>query len=165
MNSSRYKKYPLNSNERGQHHRTAAQKAEDMERHLKSLQKIAEEEDRLNISIEVDLHKLKTQWLYQIRHRSKAKQIPFNLTLDDLELPAECPILGIPLKFNKNGAFDDSYSIDRIDNTKGYTKGNVQVISLLANLLKSKGTLDQLIKMGDWARRRKSLLSEEPEGT
>ena len=41
----------------------------------------------------------------------------------------------------------------------------MQVISLLANLLKSKGTLDQLIKMGDWARRQKSLLSEEPEGT
>ena len=165
MNSNRYKRYPLNTSERGQHHRTAAQKAEDMKRHLESLQKIAEEEERLNIAAEVDLHKLKTQWLYQIKHRSKAKQIPFNLTLDDLELPTECPILGISLKFNKNGAFDDSYSIDRIDNTKGYTKGNVQIISLLANLLKSKGTLDQLIKVGEWARKQKNFLSEEPEGT
>ena len=136
-----------------------------MERHLRSLQKIAEEEDRLNIAAEVDLHKVKTQWLYQIRHRAKVKQVPFNLTLEDLDLPDECPILGIPMKFNKNGAFDDSYSIYRIDNTKGYTKGNVQVISLLANSLKSKGTLDQLIKLGDWARTQKSPPSGEPEGT
>jgi hypothetical protein len=67
-------------------------------------------------------------------------------------------MLGIPLKFNKNGANDDSYSLDRIDNTKGYTKDNVQIISLLANLLKSKGTLDQLIKMGEWAAKQKALV-------
>jgi hypothetical protein len=146
------------SNVRGQHHRTAAQKAEDMERHLQSLKKVAEEESRLGIGEEVDIHKLKVQWLHQIKHRAKSRQLEFDLTIDDLELPSVCPMLGIPLKFNKNGANDDSYSLDRIDNTKGYTKDNVQIISLLANLLKSKGTLDQLIKMGEWAAKQKALV-------
>lgn len=165
MNSNRYKKYPLNTNERGQHRRTAAQKAEDMERHLKSLQRIAEEEGRLNISEEVDLYSKKTQWIYQIKHRSRAKNIPFNLTVDDLELPEHCPILGVPLKFNKNGADDNSYSIDRIDNSKGYVKGNIQIISLKANVLKSNGTIDQLIKMGEWAKAYKEQQAKKSEDT
>ncbi len=148
------------TNEKGQHRRTAAQKAEDMERHVQSLKKIAEEEARLDIAEEVDIYKLKVQWLYQIRHRAKSKGLAFNLTIDDLELPEKCPILGMPMKFNKNGADDNSYSLDRIDNTKGYTKGNVQTISLLANLLKSKGTLDQLIKIGEWAAKQKDLNSK-----
>ncbi len=35
-------------------------------------------------------------------------------------------------------------SIDRVDSNKGYTYDNVRVISDYANLLKNKGTLEQL---------------------
>lgn len=148
------------SNVKGQHARTATQRVEDMERHLESLRKLAEEEANLNIGSDVDLHKLKSQWLWQIRNRAKQKNVPCNLTIDDLVLPEACPILGMDLRFNKGGHYDNSYSLDRIDNTLGYTKDNVQVISLKANILKNKGTLEDLIKLGEWAAKRKALLQE-----
>jgi len=144
------------TNEKGQHARTAAQKADDMERHANSLRKIALEENRMGIAGEVGLHDLKTKWLYRIRHRAKKLQVPCDLTIDDLELPEKCPILGIPMQFNTVSPDENSYSLDRIDNTKGYTKSNVQIISHLANMLKSKATLEQLEKLGEWATKQRT---------
>jgi hypothetical protein len=39
---------------------------------------------------------------------------------------------------------DRSPSLDRVDNSKGYTKDNVWVISQLANKMKNNASLDQL---------------------
>jgi hypothetical protein len=156
----------LTTQVRGQHHRTAQQKAEDMERHLNSLRRIADEENRPEIFGEVNLLKIKTRWLYHLRYRAKQKKLPFNLALDDLTLPERCPILGIPLQFNTVGSDANSFSVDRIDNTKGYTKDNIQVVSFRANFLKGNATLDELSKMGKWADLQKqalNALSNNPE--
>lgn len=53
--------------------------------------------------------------------------------------------MGIPLKkeFGR-GKTDDTPSIDRIDCTKGYIKGNVRIVSWWANRLKSNLTLEQI---------------------
>lgn len=61
--------------------------------------------------------------------RSKNKGIPFNLDFEDIQIPTHCPILGIPLFRNIGGnkPTGNSPSLDRIDPTKGYTKGNVQI--------------------------------------
>jgi hypothetical protein len=145
----------VTNNSKGAHTRTAKQKAEDMERHLNSLRRIAEEEARADIVGEVDILKVKTNWLYQLKYRAKAKKVPFSLTLDDMSLPERCPILGIALQFNTVSPDGNSYSVDRIDNTKGYTSDNVQIVSLRANMLKSNATLDELIKLGTWAAEQK----------
>ncbi len=90
--------------------------------------------------------------LSDARLRSAKKGLEFNIELEDIVIPAKCPILDIELTPNTNYSKASSPSIDRLDNTKGYIKGNVWVISTLANNMKNSATIDQLIKFGEWTR-------------
>ncbi len=77
------------------------------------------------------------------KRRAKKKGIEFSITIEDLHLPNRCPILGIELNHNIGGvAQPNSPSIDRIDPHIGYVKGNVAIISVRANTLKSNMTVD-----------------------
>jgi hypothetical protein len=40
--------------------------------------------------------------------------------------------------------------LDRVDNTKGYVKGNVIVVSRRANVLKKDATLNELRQLADY---------------
>ena len=61
-----------------------------------------------------------------------------------------CPIFKKPFKVNEgNSSGDWSMSLDRIDNSLGYIKGNVQIISMVANRVKGKGTQDELLDVAD----------------
>jgi hypothetical protein len=40
--------------------------------------------------------------------------------------------------------------MDRIDNTKGYEKGNVIIVSRLANVIKNQATPSQIKKVADF---------------
>ena len=80
------------------------------------------------------------------KENSKRGGYEFNLEKSDIVTPIHCPYLGIELSYNKkDGKLDNYCSIDRIDSTKGYVKGNVQVISHLANTMKSSATTEELI--------------------
>ena len=84
---------------------------------------------------------------HRLKSSAKKRHIYFNLTVLDimrLDYPITCPILGIPLKFNKNQFQDNSYTIDRIDNNKGYELGNIIIISYRANRMKNNGTIEEL---------------------
>ena len=88
------------------------------------------------------------------QRRAKRKVIPFELpNYKSLpRVPKYCPILGIPLKVGKlkgsnGGGTDNSPSLDRIDNNKGYTKDNIQIISRKANQMKSNATLKEIGKL------------------
>ncbi len=78
------------------------------------------------------------------RHRAKRMNVPFNLTVDDIVIPDMCPVLGIPLFFTVGSVQHNTPSIDRIDNTGGYTVGNIRVISTRANKLKNNATVTEL---------------------
>lgn len=97
----------------------------------------------------------KTKWykksmLSAARHRAQKCGHEFNLTEEDLQIPDVCPVLGIaifPKRGGKTGPGPNSPSLDRLDNTLGYIKGNVQVISHRANGLKSDATIEELRKV------------------
>ena len=56
-----------------------------------------------------------------------------------------------------------SYSLDRIDNKKGYVKGNVAVMSYKANRLKNDGTAVEHELIALWMRENMvSEVNEEP---
>lgn len=70
----------------------------------------------------------------------------FSIDKEDVVIPKLCPILGIELEVHKGSPGGKPYSpsLDRIDSSKGYVKGNVWVISQLANAMKANATEDQL---------------------
>lgn len=78
------------------------------------------------------------------KSRSEKSGIPFNITKDDIIIPDRCPLLDIPLFTGSITACANSPSLDRIDPTKGYIKGNIHVISYKANTIKQDATLDEL---------------------
>jgi len=83
--------------------------------------------------------------LQQAKNRCKRKNLEFNLELSDIILPALCPLLEIPFVIGTKGDYEHTHSLDRIDSTKGYIKGNVWVITKLANSMKNSATKQELI--------------------
>ena len=95
------------------------------------------------------------------RNKIKLKK-PFTITKEYLKeiFPKNkiCPVLGIEFKVNrKTGGRDNSASLDRIDNDKGYEIGNVIWVCMKVNQIKTTATPDEIIKVGEFY---KKLLEE-----
>lgn len=69
------------------------------------------------------------------KSRAAIKGREFNIELSDIQIPDVCPVFNTSM---------ESPSIDRIDSSKGYVKGNIRVISKRANQLKSNATVEEL---------------------
>lgn len=80
------------------------------------------------------------------RARARQLKIPFDLTLEDIFVPDKCPVFGTTFAMNTKYAA----SIDRVDPTKGYIKGNVQVLSWKANTMKNDASKEELEKFANW---------------
>lgn len=87
--------------------------------------------------------------LQSARQRAKRAGLPFDLTIDDINIPAVCPVLGTPLVKGEGYMSGASPSLDKIVPSRGYVRGNVSVISMRANRLKSDATADELARL--WA--------------
>lgn len=86
-----------------------------------------------------------TRMIQEARARAKLKGLEFDIDRSDIVLPATCPVLGVPIATGLGRPRQDSApSIDRIDTTRGYVRGNVTVISWRANRLKSDATVEEL---------------------
>jgi hypothetical protein len=88
--------------------------------------------------------------LQNARQRALRYGLPFDLTLDDILVPEQCPVLGIPLRTGEGKASPYSPSLDRIDPRLGYVRGNVLVLSHRANTLKSDATPVELRQVADF---------------
>jgi hypothetical protein len=83
---------------------------------------------------------------YRAKSNAQQRKHEFNLDVEDIIIPTHCPFLNVELSFNvEDNNSHNYYSIDRIDSSKGYVKGNIQIISRLANTMKNSATKDQLI--------------------
>lgn len=87
------------------------------------------------------------------RSRAKRDNIEFNLDVSDIAIPQTCPVLGIELKRGiGKGPKDNSPTLDRIHPKIGYIKGNVIVISSLANKIKTSANYRQILSVGRWLK-------------
>lgn len=82
--------------------------------------------------------------LKRIKARAKRSGIYFDLVPEDIQIPTHCPVLGIELQRGKDGINPNSPSVDRFDNTKGYTRDNIRIISWRANTLKRDATIEEI---------------------
>jgi hypothetical protein len=114
--------------------------------------------DRSAAYYEANKENKEKRMLSRAKGRAKRKNLPFNLEVEDVVIPAVCPVLGINLESTisaKGIPQDTSPSLDRIIPELGYVKGNVRVISLRANLLKSNATFEEALLIAEDARKIK----------
>ncbi len=90
------------------------------------------------------------------KRRAKTRGLPFNLERTDIVIPEACPILGLRLETGEGVSTDASPTLDRIDPSLGYVRGNVWVISALANRMKSNANAEQLRAFAEWILRDQS---------
>ena len=110
---------------------------------------------RMNEQTKQHYHKIKNEQperflLQAARKRAKAKGIDCTITVDDIVIPLECPVFGFALTKSDGRFSPTSPSLDRIDVSKGYVPGNVQVISMKANTMKNNATPEELRRFATW---------------
>lgn len=98
------------------------------------------------------------------KRRAKDKGIEFDLKPSDIQVPVKCPILDLPLKWLNGPQNGNSATLDRIDRSNGYVKGNVWVISSRANLMKNDASEEELQKFADWINKGKEKYGNQTAG-
>lgn len=82
--------------------------------------------------------------LANAKNRAKKKNLEFNIELADIIIPEFCPITNLKLETGPGKIHYASPTLDRIDNSKGYIKGNVAVISNKANKHKGELSIEEI---------------------
>ena len=84
--------------------------------------------------------KLPKYLLKSAKQRAIESKLPFNLDIEDIQIPENCPLLGVKMELRTKYA----PSIDKIIPDKGYVKGNIMIISRKANTMKNDASIEQL---------------------
>ena len=74
---------------------------------------------------------------------TKRTKHSWDIEIGDIQWNLVCPILGLELDYFTEVRTENSPSFDRIDPSKGYVKGNVQIVSWRANRIKNDGTAEE----------------------
>jgi hypothetical protein len=89
---------------------------------------------------------------YSAKHRAKKRGLHFDLEFSDVIVPEYCPVFNLKLTPSTTGNNDSSPTLDRLDSTLGYIKGNVNVISMKANRTKNDATIEELTTLVAWLK-------------
>ncbi len=99
------------------------------------------------------LYSFPTTRYWKTRNTAIKRGLDFTLTMDDLEdlfqkQDQRCPYTGWKLTFaSSTTAYDGTASLDRIDSSKGYVKGNVQWVNKHVNLMKNAHTHEDFVEL------------------
>ena len=90
------------------------------------------------------------------KNRAEKRGIPFNLELEDINIPEYCPVLGLKLEIGKGKTQPNSPSLDRLVPSLGYVKGNILVVSHRANQIKNDASIDEVKRVLRYMERYQS---------
>jgi hypothetical protein len=79
-----------------------------------------------------------------IKSGAKRRGIPFELEMEDIPTSEHCEACDVKLTLNGGPIRNEKMTIDRVDNAKGYVRGNIAVICNRCNSLKRDCTVDDL---------------------
>lgn len=90
-------------------------------------------------------------YLRKVKERAKKKDLEFNLSLNYVLsiFDGKCKLSGEDIQFGRhwNKLSDQTASLDRIDNTKGYIMGNVQWVHKDINFMKGQLTQERFTEL------------------
>ena len=83
------------------------------------------------------------------KKRARDKSLDFDIEVSDIIIPQFCPLLHIPIihKTGMGKPRTSSPSLDRLDNSLGYIKGNILVMSYRANILKRDAEFQEMQRL------------------
>jgi hypothetical protein len=97
------------------------------------------------------LSKAHSKFFTTKKNNAKYGKWKWDISIHDIEFPVVCPMLGIVINwFSVGGRDESSPSLDRLNSSIGYVKGNVVVCSWRANRLKNNGTAAELRRIADF---------------
>ncbi len=101
------------------------------------------------------MQRAKTYIIGNIRSRATVNKLPFNLTHEDIHIPDKCPVLDLNLTFYVDGFSErnNTISVDRLIPELGYVKGNIRMISMKANRLKSNASFEEIELLYNWMKK------------
>jgi hypothetical protein len=88
----------------------------------------------------------------KIKSHAEERNIPFNITIEEawnlfVKQDRKCALTNLPIKFRSSTMiWDGDASLDRIDNSGGYTAGNIQWVHKDINKMKMNFTEEKLIE-------------------
>jgi len=101
-----------------------------------------------------DMYRFFSNKASKLKGKSRENKIPYDLDGKYLQSiypeDGKCPALNIEMKAGRDSDWRLSPSVDRIDPSGGYIRGNVIWISWLANCIKSSATPKQIIAVGEF---------------
>lgn len=121
-----------------------------------------------NLKSKEEYRKIGKKYVYLMWSRAKKraleKNIPFDILLEDINIPDMCPVLGVHFIISNSGQGpgDLSPSLDRIIPKLGYVKDNIQIISFKANRIKSDADINDLEKVLNYMKSIKTKYCIEP---
>jgi hypothetical protein len=86
----------------------------------------------------------------EAKRRAEKNGLEFSIEIVDIHVPDVCPIFGTELVTGgSRETLDDAPALDRIENHKGYVRGNIWVISHRANSAKRDLSIQEFCHMAD----------------